>query len=757
MDACHPVQVSAGYYHSLAVFRNGYVTGWGRDDYGQASSTINLSNVNSVAAGTYHSLALLNNGTVVGWGSDFSGAANGGNALTGVVKIGAGTNYSVALLSNGNITGWGDNTYNSAFGGNNLVGCGAEQCLLTGINWATVIPNSNKQIVMTKNSNITITRRNDSEDNKTINYYWGWEALNGFKYQNPNNEAGFTVWPAARTWDFSPPVKDPVLALYSVGNNGSTVNLTTSKPYSVVYNTPNVFNPLNLINDHTFGGTEGFGVITFTGTHDSITITPDASEYWTNYVWGISQCSGSADAGCLRLNSDNSCVIVFPLILDVPNNGLYNFYFNSIYSGNVYGINNSVSTWINNSFINTTIGNSNSLVQEALSLNSGINLVTLAYQYTAQPTGISIGFIPADAASSGINFYKPSDSVIGYYPNYSLTGIPIPLNLSGFTKGVVGMYYSSGNLTDTINQFTTGKLKNPEYTITSSEYVNFVQTGMISNLPCLSSFSGCSGCVCNNDVNTKPLPVLCGNNLFSAVFPMVVKAPSGGDYQVNLNPFDQSVNELNELPYPLDDNVSIYKNGSLVQTFGLGAPPTMSLPLDSGDNFVTAVYNNTYPIGATFSFRPVDTGVKFYFPDFRDCIGKRVSELTGMSSNGLNHGIVFLAYSDQHVYDNIVNGGSIPAPDGVGYDPGGRIDYSSANNITSWPQPAAATTTCGTVVLPPSGDPPPPGNTFSCYDMGLCDYGTGPAILFSKIICNPNGCYTMIKRCYECLYPVRGS
>ena len=79
--------VSAGHLHSFALLNNGKVTGWGWNDDGQVAGTINgnnlsgvfagnwnntpigkLNNVKSIHAGWFHTMVIFNDETITGWG-----------------------------------------------------------------------------------------------------------------------------------------------------------------------------------------------------------------------------------------------------------------------------------------------------------------------------------------------------------------------------------------------------------------------------------------------------------------------------------------------------------------------------------------------------------------------------------------------------------------------------------------------------------------------------------------------------------------
>src|ERR1044071_5448122 len=64
------VQIAAGTFHSVALQRDGTVSVWGDDRFGQLDipNRVNQKRAAAVAAGNVHSLALLRDGTVAAWG-----------------------------------------------------------------------------------------------------------------------------------------------------------------------------------------------------------------------------------------------------------------------------------------------------------------------------------------------------------------------------------------------------------------------------------------------------------------------------------------------------------------------------------------------------------------------------------------------------------------------------------------------------------------------------------------------------------------
>ncbi|GAA4571537.1 RCC1 domain-containing protein [Planotetraspora kaengkrachanensis] len=132
-DLSQVAQVSAGFYHSLAVRTDGTVWAWGDNREGALGDGTDtrspvptpvqvpgLTDMVQVAAGWNHSLGLRADGTVWAWGDNTSGELGDGTTtsratpaqvigLTGVTQIAAGQSYSLALRSDGAVAAWGDN------------------------------------------------------------------------------------------------------------------------------------------------------------------------------------------------------------------------------------------------------------------------------------------------------------------------------------------------------------------------------------------------------------------------------------------------------------------------------------------------------------------------------------------------------------------------------------------------------------------------------------------------------------------------
>ncbi len=105
------IQVAAGDYHSLVLLADGTVRAFGAKNFGQCAVPIGLSNVTKVAAGGGISMALRSNGTVVCWGDPTSGVLQVPASVNNVLDIAAGANHCLALKGDGTVIAWGNNGY----------------------------------------------------------------------------------------------------------------------------------------------------------------------------------------------------------------------------------------------------------------------------------------------------------------------------------------------------------------------------------------------------------------------------------------------------------------------------------------------------------------------------------------------------------------------------------------------------------------------------------------------------------------------
>ena len=140
--------VSAGYLHSVVVDTSGHAWAFGDDSYSElgnnsatntgtpahvlksSAATDYLPNVLQVSAGFYFSLAVDASGTAWSWGAQGQGRLGNGSTsttvnqkwatpvtisstanLTGITRVAAGRAFGLALDNSANVWAWGDNTY----------------------------------------------------------------------------------------------------------------------------------------------------------------------------------------------------------------------------------------------------------------------------------------------------------------------------------------------------------------------------------------------------------------------------------------------------------------------------------------------------------------------------------------------------------------------------------------------------------------------------------------------------------------------
>jgi gliding motility-associated-like protein len=91
-----------------------------------------------------------------------------------------------------------------------------------------------------------------------------------------NQKAGtFTI-------NFAQPINNPQVAFSSIGNPLTTVGITTSVSYSVIWDGAGMTHPTST----TMTGAEGFTIVSFPGLHSSITMTYDTDEVYANIAFG---------------------------------------------------------------------------------------------------------------------------------------------------------------------------------------------------------------------------------------------------------------------------------------------------------------------------------------------------------------------------------------------------------------------------------------------------------------------------------------
>ncbi len=138
MDDC--VAVAAGYYHSMAIKKDGSLWTWGSNKYGQigdgeggeevisTSPKKIMDDVVAIAAGDFHCMAIKKDGSLWVWGDnsyfELGNGKGGANVFSKApekimddcMAVAAGTRHSMALKSDGSLWAWGSSMYNGAVG-----------------------------------------------------------------------------------------------------------------------------------------------------------------------------------------------------------------------------------------------------------------------------------------------------------------------------------------------------------------------------------------------------------------------------------------------------------------------------------------------------------------------------------------------------------------------------------------------------------------------------------------------------------------
>jgi alpha-tubulin suppressor-like RCC1 family protein len=143
-DLKQPVEVAAGYFHTLVLDADGRVWTWGSNDNGELGRgsqsqtgppgrVPDLENVSAIAGGQYFSVAVLDDGSIWTWGANRFGQLGDGSTedrsrpvqvqgIDDVIDVAAGRNFVIALKRDGAVWGWGYNG-NGQLGDGTKVAC----------------------------------------------------------------------------------------------------------------------------------------------------------------------------------------------------------------------------------------------------------------------------------------------------------------------------------------------------------------------------------------------------------------------------------------------------------------------------------------------------------------------------------------------------------------------------------------------------------------------------------------------------------
>ncbi len=95
------------------------------------------------------------------------------------------------------------------------------------------------------------------------------------------------------TVTFSTPITNPVMAIWSLGQNGDSTSFVFDQPFTIVAGGPSTeYNGQTITNDgNTVYGVEGNGTIQFSGTFSSISWTTPDFENWYGFSVGATEIS----------------------------------------------------------------------------------------------------------------------------------------------------------------------------------------------------------------------------------------------------------------------------------------------------------------------------------------------------------------------------------------------------------------------------------------------------------------------------------
>jgi RCC1 and BTB domain-containing protein len=133
-------QIECGWYHTMVLTDNNDIFTWGKNDEGQCGTGTNEivespfnvkinenSNIKSIVCGNYHSLVLYDNGIVYGWGFNGFGQLGLGTnddqlkpikILENIKQIDCGYNHTLALTNDGIVYAMGYNRHGQLGNGN---------------------------------------------------------------------------------------------------------------------------------------------------------------------------------------------------------------------------------------------------------------------------------------------------------------------------------------------------------------------------------------------------------------------------------------------------------------------------------------------------------------------------------------------------------------------------------------------------------------------------------------------------------------
>ena len=165
-------------------------------------------------------------------------------------------------------------------------------CAATGLDWVTWNNVTPTTATGTMNGiGVTVTQSNPGLGTTPSMFNY---ATFPASYNVPNGTTIKNEKAGTFTINFAKPINNPQVAFSSIGNNSITVGITTSVPYSVIWQGPGMTYPTAT----TMTGTEGFTIISFPGLHSTITMTYDKDESYANIAFGAENTNCSDPIIC---------------------------------------------------------------------------------------------------------------------------------------------------------------------------------------------------------------------------------------------------------------------------------------------------------------------------------------------------------------------------------------------------------------------------------------------------------------------------
>ncbi|MEZ6014407.1 MAG: hypothetical protein R3F49_04785 [Planctomycetota bacterium] len=117
------------------------------------------------------------------------------------------------------------------------------------------------------------------------------------------------VWGGPSTGEqvirFSTPVRDPILAILSLGAGSAPARYVFDRPFVIESVGPGYFGngPLVALAGNVLEGREGNGLVRFPGEHSELRFTIPVAEYWSGFTVGLAGTVGARRCGSASPNS----------------------------------------------------------------------------------------------------------------------------------------------------------------------------------------------------------------------------------------------------------------------------------------------------------------------------------------------------------------------------------------------------------------------------------------------------------------------